>query len=558
MIKGSEKKYRSNALLSLEDRTWPGKTFDVAPDWCSVDMRAGNQVLKDAMGMEEKLSYFRLLYEIGFRQIEVGSPSSSVQDRDFLRALIERDCIPFDAAVQVTVPARRDAVISVFDALNGARNVIINLTDEIPLSEFPSMTEKAVRAASLIADTASKLSDMHCTFEYTPEVFSLAPVDDTLSVCKAVLDSFGVSAENKVIINLSEPVEILSPSCFADAVEYFRRNLPNNAVISVNTHNDRGTAVAASELAFLAGARRIEGSLFGNGERTGNADIITIALNLFSNGTDPGLNLERLPDIIRRYEKASRMRVGPRQPYSGQFAFSEFSPSRQEAVNDSLQNRPVSTEALWSVPYLQLDPADIGRNFESVSRVNRRSGEAGRILEAQYGYTLPRAMSSEFDKLVEQASEESGEQLTPKAIYDLFESTYVSVRSPYRLASYTFDDKTTPAGGSQIGFTGKLYYNDIEYDISGTGNGPIDAFFNAISDLTISRYHFVSYSEHAVSSGSDSRAAAYIQLKAPDGGTVFGVGLSHNIYLASIRGIICAINRGIAHRSVNPAPRRTF
>ncbi|MBO6011223.1 MAG: 2-isopropylmalate synthase [Oscillospiraceae bacterium] len=570
MIKDPEKKYIPAPSVPLADRTWPDKTLSAPPIWCSVDLRDGNQALVTPMGLEDKLAYFEMLCKIGFKHIEVGFPASSATELEFVRALVDGGRIPDDVTIQVLTPARGDLIEQTLESIRGAKRAAVHLYNNIsPIhrkvvfeTNLKGVKDMAVSSAELIAELAAGMPETEFAFEYSPEGFSATPVDDSVEVCAAVMKAFGASPDKKVVIDLPATVECLPPNVYADAVEYFCRRLPERdcAIISVHPHNDRGTAVSSAELALLAGAERVEGTLFGNGERTGNVEIVTLALNMLSRGVDPGLDFSDLPAIKRLYESKTRMHVAERQPYSGLFAFTAFSGSHQDAIYKGMRYREEHGEAAWDIPYLAIDPTDVGRRYDDLVRINSQSGKGGAafILETQFGFTLPRAMRPEFGALVQKLSEDSGAEIAPQAIYDLFEETYIKINSPYRLASYSFDDKAVGAGGSQVAFSGKLYYNDIEYDIAGSGNGPIDAFFNAISDLTISRYHFVSYSEHAVSSGSDSRAAAYIQLETPDGGSVFGVGLSHNIYLASIRGIISAINRGVALRSVANTPRRTF
>ena len=344
------------------------------------------------------------------------------------------------------------------------------------------------------------------------------------------------------------------PNQFADVIEYFIENLPNRerAIIGVHPHNDRGTGVAAAEMALLAGAERIEGTLFGNGERSGNLDIITVALNMLANGVDPGLDFSDILRVRKIYEKVTGMQVHERHPYAGQLVFTAFSGAHQDAINKGIHAMEAKHKSRWAVPYLPIDPADIGRKYDSIIRINSQSGKGGAayILETQFGYTLPRAMRPDFGKIVQAETERCGSELSYERLYELFRDTYIDIEKPYRLAKYKFDDHTDSDGHSVVDFSGTLDYNDTHYEISGSGNGPIDAFFNAVRNMDISDFHFVSYSEHAVSSGSDSKAAAYIQLMSPSGKPVFGVGLSHNIYKASIKGIICAINRAIADNDI--------
>ncbi len=492
MIKDVENGSRSFPAVLLSDRTWPDSVPTAAPEWCSLDLSLGNCVSGMQMSVSDKTRYFTMLCDIGLRRIEVASTET---DLALLRALAECGLIPDGVTVQAAVPADEEVIKRTFEALRGVRKAALRLCGDIKSSVT------AVSAASLIRTLAGSIDGTDVSFGFTVEGFSPDNADSAAVLCEEVMRAFGASEDKKIAVTLPCAADDVQPNRFADAVEYFLRKLPDRgaAVVGVMPRNFRCTAIAAAELALLAGAERIDGTLLSTGERGGFADISVLASGLEALGIPGGLNTDAIPAAREFFVKAAGVRLPPQ-----------------------------------------------GSSF---------TGDAAFILETQFGYSLPRAMQTEFNELVRKESEGG---ISPDGIFDLFEKTYVTVASPYRLASYSFDDRPAGDGHSEVGFSGKLYYNDIEYDISGSGNGPIDAFFNAISDLTISRYHFVSYSEHAVSTGSDSRAAAYIQLETPDGRTVFGVGISHNIYLASIRGIICAINRGVALRSVHPAPRRTF
>ena len=512
MISDVETTNRPSAAVLSACRTWPDKVPTAAPVWCSIDLTAENEALEVPLSLENKLEYFKLLCDIGFKQIEVVSHACTEDDFALLRALADEGLIPDGVAVQIALPADTDVITRAFDILRNVRCAAVLLCAGTspafcagqPCKALSAEAGAAVNAAALIRRLAESLDCADVSFGFSVGCLPEGRLEDAAEFCTSVMKAFGASKDRKIIVSLPCCSDSQQPNRYADAAEKFCRILPDReaAVISVRPLNGRGTAVAAAELALLAGAERVEGTLFSAGPRTGYADISCLALNLSSIGLNPGLDLSVLPAARDLLTGIAGMRA----------------------------------------------PAPI-HSF---------TGDAAYILETQFGFTIPRAMQPEFSALVQKQADKSGSDISPDGIYELFESTYITVNSPYRLAAYSFDDNTVGDGYSEVGFSGKLYYNDIEYDISGSGNGPIDAFFNAISDLTISRYHFVSYSEHAVSSGSDSRAAAYIQLETPDGGTVFGVGLSHNIYLASIRGIICAINRGVALRSVRPAPRRTF
>lgn len=553
-------KYTSPRIYRPELRSWPESTERKVPRWCSVDMRDGNQALVRPMSADDKIKFFKLLVHLGFKEIELGYPSSSGTEYNFIRRLIDGNFIPDDVYIQVLAPAREVFIRRTFEAVKGAKNVIMHFYNNIsPLqrrvvfnTDLEGVTQLAVNAAKVIKECGDecRAEGMNLIYEYSPESFTSTPPDEAIYVCRQVMDILAPNDGDKMIINLPSTVENLLPNHFADLIEYFISKLPNRerAVISIHPHNDRGTGVAAAELALLAGAERIEGTLFGNGERTGNVDLVTLALNMLVAGIDPGLDFTDILSVRSVYEELTGMTVHERHPYAGSLVFTAFSGAHQDAINKGLHQMKESGRKEWAVPYLPIDPEDLGRTYDSIIRINSQSGKGGAafILETQYGYNLPRAMRVEFGKIVQEETERCGTELSYDRIFELFSSTYIDIQKPYRLAKYKFDDNTDRLGHSVVSFSGILNYNETEYLISGSGNGPIDAFFNAVQNLDISDYHFVSYSEHAVSSGSDSKAAAYIELKTPLGKTVFGVGLSHNIYKASIKGIICAINRALA------------
>ena len=552
------KKYRAFPAKQLPDRTWPQNRLTKAPVWCSVDLRDGNQALINPMEKDQKLDFFKMLTKIGVKEIEVGYPASSSTEYEVLRALIDGGLIPQDVTVQVLTQTREDLITRTFDALEGAENVILHIYNNLSVlqrevvfkTDFAGVKEIAVNGAAI----AKKLGDkaradgMKLRYEYSPESFMECEPDEVIEVCAAVLDTLGATEEDKVIINLPTTVECTLPNSFADIVEYFCRNLPGRerAIISIHPHNDRGTGVASAELAQLAGAERVEGTLFGNGERTGNVDMVTLAMNLFTQGVDPKLDFSHIMQVRDLYERTTGMRVPERQPYAGALVLTAFSGSHQDAINKGLHRLQDTNSPYWRVPYLPIDPADLGRQYDPIVRINSQSGKGGAafIMETNFGYVLPKAMHAQFGAIVQKETERSGSELDAERIFQLFKSEYIDVDSPYKLKNHAFKEER----GEEhpvVRFSGTLYKDEEVFEISGVGNGPIDAFFNAVSNMKIANFHFLSYSEHAISSGSDSRAVAYIQLRAPNGDQVFGVGISHNIYLASIRGIICAINREI-------------
>ncbi len=563
MFENISEKYVPMIPSRPKNRLWPTRSITHAPVWCSVDMRDGNQSLVRPLTPEDKMTFFKLLVKLGFKEIEIGYPSSSGTEFEFVRELIEGGHIPDDVFVQVLTPAKENLIARTFEALDGAKNVIVHLYNNLsPLhrevvfeTDLEGVTQLAVEGAGIVKRYGDRYREkgMNIRYEYSPESFTSTNTDEVIAVCSKIISILAPEGSEKLIINLPATVENLMPNQFADAVEYFIENLPERerTVVCVHPHNDRGTGVAAAEMALLAGAERIEGTLFGNGERSGNLDIITLALNMLAEGVDPQLRLNDILSVRKLYEKVTGMHVHERHPYAGQLVFTAFSGAHQDAINKGMHRMETERKTRWSVPYLPIDPADIGRKYDSIIRINSQSGKGGAafILETQFGYILPRAMRPEFGRIVQAETERCGSELSYEHLYELFRDTYIDVESPYRLAKYRFDDNTDKDGHSVVSFAGTLNYNDVEYDISGSGNGPIDAFFNAVRNMDISDFHFVSYSEHAVSTGSDSRAAAYIELMSPNGEPVFGVGLSHNIYKASIKGIICAINRAITSRT---------
>ncbi len=556
-------KYYPDIHAVPKNRQWPARVLNKVPTWCSVDMRDGNQALVRPLSPEDKLVFFKLLVKLGFKEIEIGYPSSSTTEFEFVRALIEGRHIPDDVFIQVLTPSKEALIERTFEAVDGAKNVIMHFYNNLsPLhrevvfeTDLEGVSELAIDGARIIKRLGDKYAakGMNIKYEYSPESFTSTNTDEVIDVCSKLIDIL-VPDDGKLIINLPATVENLMPNQFADVIEYFIENLParEKAVVGVHPHNDRGTGVAAAEMALLAGAERIEGTLFGNGERSGNLDIITVALNMLANGIDPKLDFSDILTVRKVYEKVTGMHVHERHPYAGQLVFTAFSGAHQDAINKGIHAMEAKKRTQWAVPYLPIDPADIGRKYDSIIRINSQSGKGGAayILETQFGYTLPRPMRPDFGKVVQAETERIGSELSYENLYELFRDTYIDIETPYRLAKYKFDDHTDSDGHSAVDFSGILDYKDTHYEISGSGNGPIDAFFNAIRNLDISDFRFVSYSEHAVSSGSDSKAAAYIELMSPSGKTVFGVGLSHNIYKASIKGIICAINRAIANNDI--------
>lgn len=550
-------KYVPFVPIELPNRRWPGKQITQAPAWCSVDLRDGNQALVDPMSVSEKLELFHTLVEIGLKEIEVGFPSASETEFEFIRTLIEEGHIPDDVTIQVLVQARAHLIERTFEAIKGAKNVILhfyNSTSTLQRKvvfrmDMDGIIKIAAEAAKLIRKCSKPVieSGTNLRFEYSPESFMGTEMDNAVRICQRVMEELCATPENKVILNLPSTVENCMPNYFADEIEYFIAQLPNreSAIISLHPHNDRGCGVATAEMGLLAGADRIEGTLFGNGERTGNSDIVTLAMNLFTQRIDPKLDFSNINKIREVYERVTKMKIGERQPYVGELVFTAFSGSHQDAINKGFKYMQETGSDLWEVPYLPIDPADVGRQYEPIIRINSQSGKGGSafIMEQNFGYDLPKAMHPEFGAVVQKETDKVGKELKPERIYELFRAEYVDIDAPYRLVRHAFAETTDAEGNSHVSFSGTLAHKDTVFEVSGKGNGPIDAFFNSIRGQKMDRFTFVDYKEHAVRSGSDSMAVAYIHLRSKAGKDVFGVGVSHNISLAPLRGILSAINR---------------
>lgn len=553
-MKPSFQKYRPFEQIPLPDRQWPSRVIDKAPIWCSVDLRDGNQALVDPMNMEEKLEFFKALCDIGFKEIEVGFPSASETEYAICRELIEGGHIPDDVTIQVLVQAREHLIRKTFEAIRGAKNVIVHFYNSTSTlqrkvvfkKDMDGIIDIAVAGAKLIRElTDSFEGDTNIRFEYSPESFSGTEMDNAVAICAAVMDEMGSTKENPIILNLPDTVEMCTPNTYADQIEYFIRHLPGRerAIISVHPHNDRGTGVAAAELAMLAGAERVEGTLFGNGERTGNLDIVNMGLNMFTQGVDPQLDFSNLPKLREMYERCTKMHVYARQPYVGELVFTAFSGSHQDAINKGMEYMRQSGSDYWEIPYLPIDPADVGRQYEPIIRINSQSGKGGAafVMQNVFGYHLPKNMHPEFGALVKAECDRLGRELSAEELFGVFRRSYLEIPEKYKLLRHSISESS--GDNSTVSFSGTLSVNGEAHDIAGSGNGPIDAFFQALRELHIPGYEFLSYHEHAITSGSDSNAIAYIELKKPDGKPIFGVGIASNINLASIRGVLNAINR---------------
>lgn len=562
-MKKSFEKYVPFKPIELNDRQWPSNTIKEAPVWCSVDLRDGNQALIEPMNLEEKLLFFKTLVDMGFKEIEVGFPSASETEYEILRTLIDGNHIPDDVTIQVLVQAREHLIRKTFEAIKGAKNVIVHFYNSTSTlqrkvvfkKDMDGIIDIAVKGARLIKDLTKEMdgSGTNIRFEYSPESFSGTEVENSVRICEAVLDELEATEENKVILNLPHTVEGCTPNCYADQVEYFCRNLKGRerAIISIHPHNDRGTGVASAELAMLAGAERVEGTLFGNGERTGNVDIVTLGLNMYTQGVDPKLDFSDINKLKTVFERCTKMSIPERQPYAGQLVFTAFSGSHQDAINKGVAYMKEHDSQYWEIPYLPIDPADVGREYEPIIRINSQSGKGGAayIMQTDFGYVLPKAMHPEFGEIVKKECDRKGTELTSRQVFELFEKEYIKNSDPLMLKRHKLEDSFGD-DSSTVTFDGSILVNGDEVAVKGEGNGPIDAFFNAISSVHIDGFEFVSYSEHAIGDGSDAKAVAYIELKDSHLGnkSVFGVGIDNNINVASIKGVVSAVNHAFKIR----------
>ena len=546
------KRYKRNPVIYLPNRQWPNKEIMKAPIWCSVDLRDGNQALTEPMVVEEKIEFFNLLVELGFKEIEVGFPSASQIEFDFLRQLVDRRLIPEDVTVQVLVQCREHLLKRTFEALEGIPRAIVHIYNSTSVLQrdvvFNMNKEQikniAVEGTKLVKEYAASFPGK-IILEYSPESFTGTEVDYALEVCHAVMDVWNPTPDNKIIINLPATVEMNTPNVYADQIEWMNRNFKNrdSIILSVHPHNDRGTGIAAAELALLAGADRVEGTLFGNGERTGNVDILTLAYNMFSQGIDPELNLSDINIIIDTYERLTKMKVHERHPYAGKLVFTAFSGSHQDAINKGMHAMKERNSIYWEVPYLPIDPADIGRRYEPIVRINSQSGKGGVafIMETYFGYKLPKAMHKEFADVIQALSEKQGE-VAPDQIMEEFKRSYIERKEPLHFKKCKFEDM-----GHEDGCThAVVHYTDhgVEKSFEAVGNGPIDAVLNGLHKELNVNIKILDYTEHALSSGAGAHAAAYVHmLDMNTGKATFGVGVSSNITRASIRAIFSAMNR---------------
>jgi 2-isopropylmalate synthase len=550
-------KYQPFSPIDLPDRRWPSRVITSAPTWCSVDLRDGNQALAIPMSVRKKLDMFRLLVSIGFKEIEVGFPSASQTEFNFVRTLIEDDLIPDDVTIQVLVQAREELIERTFESIRGARRVILHLYNSTsPLQrrvvfglDKPEIVDIATRGTDHVKKLARDMPETQIIYQYSPESFSSTEVAFALEICEAVVDVWQPTAQHRIILNLPATVEVATPNIHADQIEWFCRHLRNRetAIISLHTHDDRGTGVAATELGLLAGAERVEGTLFGNGERTGNVDIVTVALNLYTQGVDPGLDLHDIEAIRRVHERCTLMGVPPRHPYAGELVFTAFSGSHQDAIKKGMEQQDQSPGALWQVPYLPIDPRDIGRTYEAIIRINSQSGKGGvaYVMSAEWGFDLPKAMHPEFGRVINQLADASGEEISSEEIKEAFEREYLRQDDPIRLESFHARDQE----GGGVECVARLAINAKPCEVHGHGNGPIDAFVFALNAAGIVEFDVASYAEHSLGHGADATAVAYVQIEVPGGFTCFGAGIDTDIEQASVRATVSALDRALSIKS---------
>ncbi len=552
-------KYKPFPVIDLPNREWPSKSITKAPDWCSVDLRDGNQSLIIPMNLDQKLKMFKMLCDVGFKEIEIGFPSASEVEFEFCRKLIEEDLIPDGVAIQVLVQAREHLIKRTYEALEGCKAAIVHVYNSTSTIQRKVVFNKgmqeikdiAIQGAQWVVDYAQKTPGNY-RFQYSPESFSLTEMDYALDVCEAVLDVFNATAENPLILNLPVTVEGASANIHADQIEWFCKNLKDRsrAIISLHNHNDRGTAVAAAELSLMAGADRVEGTLFGNGERTGNLDLLTMALNMFSQGVDPELDFSDVNHIKNIYTSCTKMSVHERHPYVGDLVYTAFSGSHQDAINKGMKFVRENDLEFWEVPYLPIDPKDVGRCYESIIRINSQSGKGGvaYIMETEYGFSMPKAMHVDFGKVIQNYTDRAGQEANPEAIFAQFKDVYLDSITPYTLHSCSINTKAVDVSGDNDLETTEISAviskdGDI-FELYGKGNGPIEAFAKAFNAKFEKTYSVKTYGEHAIGEGSDTKAVTYIGLV---GGKVFsevfGAGVDSNITLASVKSFISAVNR---------------
>lgn len=549
------KRYRKNPVVYYPEREWPNKEIQKAPIWCSVDLRDGNQALIDPMVVEEKIEMFQYLVKMGFKEIEIGFPAASQIEYDFLRQLVDRKMIPEDVRVQVLSQCREEQIERTFESIEGCSQAVVHIynststlqRDVVFGMDKPAIIDIAVKGTRMVKERAAKFPGK-IVFEYSPESFTGTELDFALEICNAVQREWQPTKEDPMILNIPSTVETNTPNVYADQIEWMGKHLENreSIILSVHPHNDRGTGVASAELALLAGADRVEGTLFGNGERTGNVDILTIAYNMFSQGINPELGIDKVNEIIEIYERCCKIPIHPRHPYAGKLVFTAFSGSHQDAINKGVQAMKDRNSQIWQVPYLPIDPSDIGREYEPIVRINSQSGKGGVafVMDTYFGFKLPKGMHKEFANIIQTISEAQGE-VSPDQIMEQFKANYLERKEPIHFRKLRVDDMSEETESSFDTKVTVLYTDaGVEKRFEAVGNGPIDAVQRGLNEELNIRIKVLDYEEHALQSGANSQAAAYIHMLDAESGTVtYGVGVSSNITRASVRAIFSAINR---------------
>jgi 2-isopropylmalate synthase len=554
MLRDPSVKYRAFPTINLPDRQWPSRTITRAPRWLSTDMRDGNQALIDPMNAEKKQRFFDLLVKVGLKEIEVGFPSAGATEFDFINGLVRSGRIPDDVTIQVLTQSRPELIERTFESLIGARTAVVHLYNAISPAwrrivfgmERPEIKAVAVAGVTLLREHAARHPETDWRFEYSPETFSTAELDFSLEVCEAVLDVLEPTPEKPVILNLPATVEAATPNIYADQIEWFGRHISrrDSVVISVHPHNDRGTGVAAAELSVMAGADRVEGCLFGNGERTGNVDLVTLALNLYTQGVDPGLDFSDIAEVVRTVEYCNQLPVHPRHPYAGELVFTAFSGSHQDAIKKGFAAQSERNDQLWDVPYLPIDPADLGCSYEAVIRVNSQSGKGGVawVLEQDKGLKLPKRLQADFSRHVQAMADDLGRELDASDIWAAFQKAYrLTGDQPFRLV-----DHREAAASGRRSFYGVVSINGVEREVSGHGNGLMSSVIAALSDACGVELDIADYQEHAIGAGSAAQAVAYVECRTPDGKSVFGVGVDGDVAAASIKALLSAAGSAAA------------
>ncbi len=560
-IKASSK-YRPFPPVALPDRTWPDRLIQQAPAWCSVDLRDGNQALIDPMGHERKMRMYNLLIECGFKEIEIGFPSASSTEYDFVRHLIDNDLIPEDVTVQVLTQARPELIARTFESLKGARRAILHLYNSTSTvqrrvvfrQDRAGVKKIATDGAAMVREHAEKQTDTEWVFQYSPESFTGTELDYALEVCEAVNEVWQPTEANKVILNLPATVEMATPNIYADQIEWFLNNVSNREAItlSVHPHNDRGCAVAATELALMAGADRVEGTLFGNGERTGNVDIVTLALNLFSQGVEPELDFSDIFNVMRTVAFCNELPIPERHPYAGDLVFTAFSGSHQDAINKGLAARAENADEIWDVPYLPIDPLDVGRSYEAVIRINSQSGKGGLsyLMREDHGLELPRRLQVEFSEAVQRLSEDSGEEVTSEKVWQVFDQEFLTANQPLEFLEHNSQPDDMNPDMREL--TAVIKFHGQRIEISGRGNGPIAAYVDAINRIFDVDFRVVDYHQHATGKGHDAQSASYVEIQGDKSVTRYGAALHSNIVTSSLSAVTSAFNRAIKIGVLDP------